>query len=74
MYFLEDIVELGFTKEEISFIESLFISKLELEDWESMEFLEDEEPDNEQIVILPTGRIIYFPDGLMRKELWAQID
>jgi hypothetical protein len=73
---MEEIIleQLGFKQEEIEAIENHFLCNLDLDDWESMEFIDDDEEEDENYFKLPTGRMIYFPDKLLHKELLAQID
>lgn len=74
------IEELGFKKEEVDAIKTHFLCRLDQEDWESIELVKDELEDAEGIedsenyLKLPTGRIAYFPDDLLHKEILAQID
>ncbi len=75
--------ELGFTEDEMDAIYDHFTCTLDFEDWETIQFIEEDDEDLEDIedlnehdnfLKLPTGRIVYFPDELMRKEVLAQID
>jgi hypothetical protein len=68
------IQELGFKKEEMDAIENHFFCNLDLDDWESIEFMDENEEEDENFFRLPTGRMVYFPDELLRKNLLAQID
>lgn len=67
------IDELGFKKEELEVIENFFFCNLDLDDWESIKFIDYDEEDENHFK-LPTGRMVYFPDELLRKDLLAQID
>lgn len=51
------------------------------DDWESVELINEDEliadediEESENHLKLPTGRIAYFPDGLLHKEQLQQID
>jgi hypothetical protein len=70
------LIGLGFKEEEIETIQGHFSCSLNLEDWESISFEEDDEEVEgfDNFLKLPTGRVVYFPDELMRKDLLAQID
>lgn len=74
------IEDFGFEKEEVKIIDSHFTFTLEYYDWELIELLEEGQLEGEDIedsenhLKLPTGRIAYFPDDLLRKELHEQID
>lgn len=73
---MEEIIleELGFKSEEIEAIEKHFLCNLDLADWESMEFVDNDEEEDENFFKLPSGRMVYFPDKLLYKESLAQID
>lgn len=64
--------------EEIEAISLHFICYLSQEDWDSISIVEEaieqaiEEDGN--YLKLPTGRIVYLPDRLIRKEQLAQFD
>jgi hypothetical protein len=75
-WFMEQEIEYkGFTAEEINAIEEHFLCRLDLNDWESIEFVNDgEEEEYDNLFKLPTGRMVYFPDELIRKEELAQMD
>ncbi|MGN7760442.1 hypothetical protein [Paenibacillus sp. 22594] len=66
--------EFGFTDEEIEAIEKEFSFSLSYEDWESIAILDEIEEEGEQTLLLATGKMVYFPDDLLRKETLAQID
>lgn len=68
------IKELGFKEGEMEAIENHFSCTLNLDDWESIEIIEEEEEESENFFKLPTGRMVYFPDDLLHKEILAQID
>lgn len=70
----ETFEELGFKKEEMDAIENHFFCTLDLDDWESIQFIDENEEEDENFFRLPTGRMVYFPDELLRKDLLAQID
>jgi len=76
MYMLERIVieEFGFTEEEITAIENNFLCSLNYDDWESIQFIDEDCDEDENHFKLPTGRMVYFPDELLRKDVMAQID
>ena len=69
-----NIVELGFSKIEIEAIEEHFLITLSMYDWESIAILDEEEEEDDNHFMLPTGRMVYFPNELLRKELLSQID
>ncbi|MDM5250027.1 hypothetical protein [Lysinibacillus sp. G4S2] len=72
--------DFGFKEEEIEGIGKHFILSLDYDDWGSIELIEvidlDEKDieDSENHLKLSTGRMAYFPDDLLEKELKAQID
>lgn len=66
--------DFGFKKEEIDAIESHFYITLDYGDWESMQIVDYELEDDENHLNLPTGRLVYFPDKLIRKDMLAQMD
>ncbi|BBN97487.1 hypothetical protein [Sporolactobacillus terrae] len=75
--FEDEIKELGFTDEDIEFVWQHFTCNLELEDWMSIEFVDESEgyeEDGEQFIMLPTGRMINIPQELIHKDVLAQID
>lgn len=74
------IEEFGFKKEEVDVIESHFTFSIDYYDWDSIVIYNskdlegDDVEDCENFLKLPTGRVAYFPDDLLRKEFNAQID
>lgn len=70
--------ELGFQEEEIEAIWLHFICNLSQEDWESItivkEAIEEAIEEDGNYLKLPTGRVVYLPDKLIRKEQLAQFD
>lgn len=77
---LSIIEDFGFKKEEIEQIKGEFTFTLNYDDWgsivliEEIDLDEDEIEDSENHLKLSTGRVAFFPDDLLRKELLAQID
>ncbi len=71
-----EIREMGFREDEIQAIENHFLCTLDYNDWETICFIkeEDYDEDAEDMLKLPTGRIAYFSDELVKKELMSQID
>ncbi|MBA9088642.1 hypothetical protein FHR92_005160 [Fontibacillus solani] len=68
------IEELGFKEEEIDAIMSRFLCSLDQDDWESIKFVDDNEEEGENFFKLPTGRMVYFPEELLYKDLLSQMD
>lgn len=72
--------DFGFTVEEIEEIGGKFTFTLNYDDWgsivliEGIDLDEDEIEDSENHLKLSTGRVAFFPDDLLHKELLAQID
>lgn len=66
--------EFGFEEEEIDAIMRHFIYSLNLDDWASIEFVDETEEWDENYLKLPTGRMVYFPHELIHKEALAQMD
>lgn len=67
------IGELGFKEEEMEAVENHFLYSLDIDDWETLEFIDEGEEDENHFK-LPTGRMVYFPDELLHKELLSQMD
>jgi hypothetical protein len=68
------IDELGFKEEEMDAIDNYFLFTLTFEDWDSIEFVDEDEEECEHYFKLPTGRMVFFPAELLYKEVLAQID
>ncbi|MFP3666542.1 hypothetical protein SB717_15470 [Priestia sp. SIMBA_032] len=69
------IEELGFKEEEMDAIDNYFLLfTLTFEDWNSIEFVDENEEESEHYFKLPTGRMVFFPAELLYKEVLAQID
>lgn len=65
---------MGFTPEEVEAINLHFIYRLDEEDWNSIEIVEETDDDDFYHLELPSGRKVYFAEELLRKEELAQID
>lgn len=68
------IEDFGFTKEEVEAIRNKFLYSLDYSDFETMQIVDYELEDDDNHLNLPTGRLVHFPNNLVRKELYAQID
>ena len=72
--------DFGFTVEEIEEIGGEFTFTLNYGDWgsivlkEVIDLNEEEIEESENHLKLSTGRLAFFPEDLLRKELLAQID
>ncbi len=66
--------ELGFEDEEVDAIVNRFDFRLDPNDWESIQVVDYELEDDDNHLNLPTNRLVYFPDELIRKNRLAQID
>lgn len=70
----EDVIALGFEESEIDAIINHFFCNLDMNDWESIEFIDEDEEEDDNFFKLPTGRMVYFPDELVRKDIISQLD
>lgn len=69
------VEDFGFTLEEVEAIKNHFSFSLDYDDWESIIIEEDDQvEEGYNYFRLPTGRIVYFPDELLHKDILAQID
>ncbi|WP_368658680.1 hypothetical protein AB3Z07_05110 [Metabacillus halosaccharovorans] len=74
MFENEDVIALGFEESEIDAIINHFFCNLDMNDWESIEFIDEDEEEDDNFFKLPTGRMVYFPDELVRKDIISQLD